>query len=318
MRVLAIFLLLASLACAEELEAYVSDLKGAGYTGDYQHGKLSATNCKGAGLTSQFEVTVVRDPSCKEASVILGYSYYDFADAKWTDWITTQCSITSMQSCWLTVPIRLGGNGTGLITQDLIKVRLSCGGKTYEKTFNYQISHAPIDTETSVASKLNDAEAKMQYANALLQVCSCCGSNISQKISDAQNALNAGREKLKRCELQDAMNSGESAFALANDAATVVAGVQCPSQPPANQTQPPPNMTQPPANHTPKCTKTCAPNERLDLGSCACIPTQITTAGPAANQTTKTPSPCPVGFILYGNPPVVGVNGYIGFASGRR
>ncbi len=259
---MACILLFSAFIYAEELDASVVDLTQ-GSSGAYtllsstgSNVQIAASNCRTpVQLDPSFDLMITPSPACTQSAVQVYSQYYDFAAEAWTsEQPIFQCTIPPGTNCKATVPIKLGGKGSGDTTQDLLKLRATCNEVAYTKTFTFKINHVPSDSENNAVNKIASVEPILQNAKTALSSCGSCCDALSTKISSAQSKLDEAKDYLKQCDLTKSLGSGTAAFSLAKEAETSLTQkqkecstlVNLPALPEANKTVPPANASQPP------------------------------------------------------------------------
>jgi len=272
--VLAVVLLFAQVVFAAELDATVTSVGTLnGQVTITTPGNMDTFNCKMPAQTEpKLEFSIYRPSECPSAMDVW-YDRFDFVTGSFQT-VGKFCVLPTAVACKAEVPIRLGGRGSGTITQELVRLYGECNGVRYEKSFTFTITHRPDTSESNILSKIAQAEEALR---------SCTGTACSAAAAD----IDAAKEALKTCSMTSAFNNATEAINLLGKGEEVPTGeapgqggqpITIPSLPP--QQQPTQNATPPggpaPANVTPPAT--AAPEQ----------PPQ-----PAGNITPPRPSPTP-------------------------
>lgn len=313
-----ILLLSAAFVCGEELDASMIGLvqvSSSAYSLVSSSGdlvELAASNCRTPiQQDPAFELMARQSASCTESGVQVYYQYYDFASEKWSaEQALYQCTIPSGLNCKASFPIKLGGNGTGEATQDLLKLRATCAGVDYTKTFRFRISHTPSTAEDNAVNKISSAETSFNNAKTKFAECGSCCEPVSNKVSSTQSKLDEAKNFLKECDLTKALSSGTEAFTLAKEAGDAVSQktIECaaatqPTQPAQPSLEQPAQPSQP---STPPATQPSQPSTRPPTTPPAEQPAQ-----PSTGQTGTQQKTCPILLVF----PFVAL---LGFVAGRR
>ncbi|MEM4390218.1 MAG: hypothetical protein QXG98_06210 [Candidatus Micrarchaeia archaeon] len=288
MRSILALLILAQALWAAELDATVTSVGTLnGQLTITTPGNIDAFNCKLPTQTEpKFEFSIYRPPECPSAMDVM-YDWFDFATGSWQT-AGKFCVLPASLACKAEVPIRLGGQGSGTITQELIRLYGECGGVRYEKSFTFTITHRPDTAETNVLSKIAQAESALQ---------SCTGTACAQ----ASAYIDAAKAALKICSLTHAFNNATEAINLLTGGQAVPSGeagqvgpITIPALPP--QQQPPQNAT-PPAQPTGQPAPTMPAQPAQTTGNVT-QPRPPATPPSTPTQTAEGPKLCPLFLAL--------------------
>lgn len=185
------------------------DYEGAVIKIEEQGEPPSIYNCNmNSGPATLHTVLALDNPLKKQADA--AYELYDFHTRTWN--ITGICHLDpsgAPRNCIINIPVILGGTGTGIITQDMVKVRLvdDVYNITYEKTFSIRFQHNELPAEANIKNKKAQLQAIINSMQAK-KTCSgtvCCP--VSQVVATMESRVEETDASLAACQLSSAYNN---------------------------------------------------------------------------------------------------------------
>lgn len=144
-----------------------------------------------------------------DAAMLVDYEYYDFPSQTWKS-AGRACVVPAKQlgKCQISLRVALGGEGTGTVTQDMVRLVGTNDetGETETKVLGFIINHYPGDREKSRMGEIDAAFAKISEVNASLnETCAgdvCCGlAQEREALRKAESLLAGSRQMVKECRL---------------------------------------------------------------------------------------------------------------------
>lgn len=194
-------------ALPPELNAYVSEPV------------LTGMNCNPSGGAATYSGRAYIENN-RSTAMSVNYSYFDFPSGVQVSGGRI-CTVApnSGEHCTITIPVRLGGEGSGASVLPVILTgTLDSNGEVLRKQLNFTASHSATSTEANVIGIIDAAQARLTEQSLLLDsACSagvCCGMvNAKGALGTATSQLSSARAHVRTCAFSDATQSAYAASA---------------------------------------------------------------------------------------------------------
>ena len=213
---LSTFLLLSSIAFAEDLSVIIFTPPDGVYPGEVANCPSSAQTGNPTRITSRFTIT-----NPWPFSMSVWYDYFDFGTGAWVEGTHPICNVppgVPESNCEVSTPLALGGRGSDTLVR-VPYIRLKGTDPdghqpTRTKTLLYTIAHFESETETNTNVKIATLTGLIGTLSTKTGTCYrdfCCGAS-GAVLDAARTALANAQSSLKSCDLSAAYNGAANAI----------------------------------------------------------------------------------------------------------
>jgi len=195
---LSISLLAAHAAGAPELQALATEPAITGF------------NCNPYGGPTNYAARVYIE-NTYDGPMIVNYTYFDYFSGAQLDG-GRACTLgpKSVAHCEISIPVRLGGSGSGTSEMPIILYATVNGmNETLSKQLNFTVRHTATSTEADVSAMIEGAQDRITGQRVVVEsACAagvCCGmTEAEDELSSAYLLLMTARSHVSSCSFSDA------------------------------------------------------------------------------------------------------------------